>query len=131
LTRHAQMSVVTDWRTRDEDLHDLAPDDEIERRITPQKFCVLLQITTVGVRLVSLRIGNIHEIPFRIVSEDGPRRAYAPTGLSDPDLKQKIAATGAAVAISAIAVPPAMDVVRNEGPTPVKPRVALLVQEEI
>ena len=133
--RTPRTSIITDWRTREEDLPDVAPGDEYERVIAPQKFVVLHKILVQGMVLVRLEIGTVKDVPFELESEDGPKRTYRFKGLADEALKKALVKTGAAVATSdSIAVAPALEVrvfLRNEGATPAKPRAALLVQEEI
>jgi len=130
-----RMSVVTDWRTRDEDLPDVPPGGEYERTIAPQKFVALRRIVALNLVLVRLRIGAVDDVPFELESADGRRRTYRPMDLDDAALRERIAAVGAAVvAPDAIAIAPGLEVrvvLRNETATPAKPRVALLVQEEI
>jgi hypothetical protein len=129
-------SVITDWRVRDEDtLPDLAPGEEYERVIAPQKFVVLHRIILRGTSLVSLRIGAVPDVPFELESVDGDVRRYRPAKLDHEELKQLLVKTGAAAAgPNAIAIVPGLEVrlqLHNEGKTPAKPRAALLVQEEI
>ena len=137
----ARISIITDWRIKDSDLPDVAPGDEFERVIAPQKFVVLRRIRVVSVlsggdmTLVRLEIGVVKDIPFELESTDGLVRTYRLKGLDDEDLKRRLVKTGAAVATKdAIAIAPALEVrtiLRNEGIRPAKPIVALLVQEEI
>jgi hypothetical protein len=63
-------SVITDWRSRDEDLPDVAPGEEYECRIAPQKFVALRQIRVLNMVLVRLRIGAVEEVPFELESTD-------------------------------------------------------------
>ena len=150
----ARTSVITD-RTPEKDLPDVAPGEEAERAIASHKFIVLWRIRVRDLVLARLRIGEV-EVPFELekLSEaqgqvtDGPLRIYKPRGLDDDALKKKLISTGAAVvAQDAIAVAPALEVpggvvdvdahntqirvtLRNEGTATVKPRIALVVQEE-
>ncbi len=131
--------VITDWRTKDEDaLPDLAFGEDYERRITPQMFVVLHRIVLQGrfLHLVSLRIGALEEVPFELEHEDDGADVhhYHPKDVDQEPIKQLLVKTGAAaVGSSAIAIPPGMDVllvVRNGGVIPIKPRAAIVVQEE-
>lgn len=128
-------SVITDWRMSDADLPDIAPGEEYERVIRPQKFVVLHRILVRDMALIRLQIGAVDGVPFRLEGAEGSRRGYRLTGLDDTDLKKRLIATGATVATpAAIAIVPGLEVrvfLRNEGDAPVKPRCALLVQEEI
>jgi hypothetical protein len=130
----ARTSVITDWRTSEEDLPDVAPGEEYERVIAPQKFVVLRRIIVRDMALIHLQIGVV-EVPFELESTDGSVRRYRPKGLDDDALKKRLVATGAAVATSnSIAIAPNLEIrtqLRNEGDAPTKPRAALLVQEEI
>lgn len=130
-------SVITDWRTKsEEELPNLGFGDEYERVITPQMFVVLHRIIVRGrfLRLRSLRIGAVSDVPFELENEDGEILHYRPKGLDQTPLKQQLVNTGAAAAgPNAVALPPGMDVwlvLRNEGVVPTKPRAALVVQEE-
>ncbi len=129
-----RISVITDWSVRDEDLPDVPPGGEHERVIAPQKFVVLRRVIVRDVALVRLRVGAV-EVPFELESADGPQRSYKPRGLDDDALKRQLVATGAAVATrDSIAVAPGLEIrarLRNEGDAPAKPRVALLVHEEV
>jgi hypothetical protein len=127
-------SVITDWRTRDESaLPDVAPGGEYTRVIASQKFVVLHRILTAGPVLVGLRIGEVGDVPFELVSVDGDVRHYQPKVDQEP-IKGQLAKGGAAAASAiTIAIPPRMHVclqLRNEGAVPIKPRTALIVQEE-
>jgi hypothetical protein len=127
-------SVITDWRTSDEVLPDVAPGKEFERRVTPQKFVVLWRIQVLNMALVRLEIGTIKGIPFELDRQEGATRVYRPNVTDESIKKRLIEAGGAVAARDAIAVMPAIDirvVLRNDGSAPVKPRVALIVQEEI
>ena len=128
-------SIITDGRVREEDLPDVAPGDEYEHVIRPQKFIVLHRIGIRDMTLVRLEIGKVKDVPFELESTDGPSRTYRLKGLDDSDLKKRLVNTGAAVAtINSIAIVPALEVrlfLRNEGDAPAKVRAALFVQEEI
>lgn len=135
MRRTPRTSVITDWRVPDEEtLPDLAPGEDYERVIAPQKFVVLQQVIVRGPSLVRLRIGAVPEVPFELVSTDGDVRRYRPKGLTDATIKKRLVEVGAAAAsANAIAIAPALEVrilLRNEGATPVKPRAAIFVQEE-
>lgn len=132
-------SIITDWRTKDEDaLPELAFGEDYERRITPQMFVVMHRIILQGrfLHLVSLRVGALSDVPFELEhEEDGVEvHHYRPKGVNQEPIKQLLVNTGAAaVGSNAIAIPPGMDVllvVRNGGAEPAKPRAAILVQEE-
>lgn len=129
-------SVITDWHVRDEStLPDLAPGEEYERVIAPQKFVVLHRIIVRGPSLMSLRIGAVSDVPFELESVDVEVRRYQPKGLNNEELKKQLVKTGAAPAgLNMIALAPGLEVrlqLRNEGAAPTKPRAALLVQEEV
>lgn len=150
-----RMSLITDWRVRDEsELPDIQPGEEYERAIRPQMFVVLhgivirgaeqprrpgapVRLVSNGLCLSSLRIGAVLDVPFELDSLDvdslGEIRKYRPK-VSDETIKRLLVKSGAAAAgPSTVAVPPGMEiwlVVRNEGTVPTKPRAALLVQEE-
>ena len=128
------LTAITDWRGA-EDLPDIAPGDEYERVIAPQKFVVLHRILVRDMTLVRLQIGRVEDITFELESTDGPLLAYRLIGLGDDALKKALVATGATVTTSSsIAISPGLIIrvlLRNEGDTPVKPRAALLVQEEV
>lgn len=121
-------SIITDWRVRDEDLVDIPPGEACERVITPQKHVVLRQVVVRHLKLVRLQIGNIFSVPFEICGEDGDLRTYRPNVIG------QLPSTGAQVlAPDAIRVVTALDVrviLRNDGSSPHKPIVSLLVQEE-
>ena len=123
-----------DWRVRDEDFPDVLPGGEVEHVIAPQKFVVLHRVIVHDMVLVQLRIGAVEGVPFELESQDGSQRTYKPMGLDDVALKKRLVATGAAVATpDSIAIVPGLEIrvlLQNLGATPVKPRVALLVQEE-
>jgi len=140
------LSVITDWRTCEDDLPDVTPGEEFERVITPQKFVVLHQILLINALtlgdmvLVHLRIGGVEGVPFELKSNEracgeGPVLTYRLKGLDNKDLKRRLVDTGAAVATrDSIAISPGLDVrllLRNEGRRPAKPRAALVVQEEV
>lgn len=134
--RTPRMSVITDWRVCDEnDLPDVPPGGEYERVITPQKFVVLHQIILRGPYLLRLQIGAVPDVPFELESVDGEIRRYRPKGLDQEAIKQQLVMTGAAaIGENAIAIVPGLEVrlqLRNERAAPTKPRVALLVQEEV
>lgn len=134
--RTPHTSIITDWRVRDEnELPDVPPGDEYERAIVPQKFIVLHQIVTRGPSLIRLRVGAVTDVPFELVSFDGDVRRYRPKDLDKQFFDQLLVKVGvAAVSANAIAIPPNMEVwliLRNDGAVPVKPRAALIVQEEI
>ena len=129
-------SVITDWRVRDEStLPDLLPGDEYERVIASQKFVVLRRIIVRGPSLIQLRIGAVSDVPFELESIDGEVRRYRPKDLDQESIKKQLVKGGAAAAgPNTIAIAPGLEVwlrLRNEGDAPTKPRVALLVQEEI
>lgn len=128
-------TVVTDWRTRDESkLPDVAPGEEYERVIATQKFVVLHQVVVRGVVLVRLGIDAVSEVPFELDSVDGELRRYRIAGLTDDAVRKSLVKVGAAAAgENAVAIAPGLEVkllVRNEGSLPVKPRAAIVVQEE-
>lgn len=128
-------SLITDWRTKEGDLPDVAPGDEYERVIAPQKFVVLHRVVVRGLTLVRLEIGAVKNVPFELDGTDGPQHTYRLRGLDDEMLKKSLIKTGAAVAApQAIAIAPGLEVravLRNESDAPAKPRAALVVQEEI
>jgi hypothetical protein len=126
------MSVITDWRTREEDLPDVAAGAEHECVITPQMFIVLHRILVRDLALVRVEVGAVKDVSFELESTDGPTQRYR---LKDLDaLKKLLISTGAAVTPGdSIAIPPGLEVrafLRNDGEVPAKPRAALLVQEE-
>lgn len=134
-----RMSVITDWRTKEDDLPDVAPGEEYEYVIAPQKFVMLHQIRVVNslhdgdLTLVRLEIGIVNDVPFELDSVKGLVRTYRLKGLDDEDLKKRLVRTGAAAVKDAIALAPALEVravLRNEGTRAIKPRAALIVQEE-
>ena len=124
---------ITDWRVRDEDLPDIPPGRECERRITPQKHSILRQIVIHHLKLVQIRIGNMHDVPFEICGEDGDLRIYRPA-ITDAEVVRYLAGCGAqVVSPNSIRVVAGMDVcliLRNDRTAPAKPRVSLRVQEE-
>lgn len=128
-------TLITDWRVRDDILPDIAPGQEYECAIAPQKFVVLQQICTYGMTLVSLRIGAVESVPFERITADDHQSDYALRGLDDETLRARLIAAGAAVATpDSIAIVPGLEVrivLRNDGNAPAKPRAALFVQEEI
>ena len=128
-------SVITDWRVRDENaLPDVSPGETFERVIAFQKFVVLRRILVNGMSLSQLQIGTV-EVPFELETTDGPVRIYRPRDLESDDLAGRLIAVGAKVATNdSIAVAPGLEIrslLRNEGTTPAKPRIALLVLEEV
>lgn len=130
--RASGLSVITDWRVRDEDLPDVPPGGEYTRVIASQRFFVLHRIVTRGLNLRRLQIGAL-DVPFELEGSDGEIRRYRPEGLDDDAVKQALVLTGAAVVDSnTIAIAPGLEIwlyLRNES-SPTKPRVALLVQEK-
>lgn len=133
--KRPRTSIITDWRTKEGDLPDVAPGDEYERVIAPQKFVVLHRVVVRGLTLVRLKIGAVKNVPFELDSTDGPQRTYRLRDLDDEMLKKSLIKTGAAVAApQAIAIAPGLEVravLRNESDAPAKPRAALVVQEEV
>lgn len=133
-TSLTRLSVITDWHTRDEDLPDVAPGEECERLFASQKFIVLHRVRVIGLTLAQLKIGTVEDVPFEQEEVEGAQRVYQLGNLDDEDLKRRLIGTGAAVARELIAVAPTLEirvVLRNEGSAPVKPRAALIVQEEL
>ena len=135
-SRTPRTSVITDWRIRDEsDLPDVPPGGEYERVIAPQKFVVLRQIIVRGPSLVRLQIGTVPDVPFELEGVDGEIRRYRPKDLDVRFLDRLLLKVGAAAAgPNMIAISPGLEVrlqLRNEGDAPTKPRVALLVHEEV
>ena len=135
-SRTPRTSVITDWRVRDEsDLSDVPPGGEYEGVIAPQKFVVLRQIIVRGPSLVRLQIGAVPDIPFELEGVDGEVRRYQPKDLDVRFLDRLLLKVGAAaVGPNMIAISPGLEVrlqLRNEGDVPTKPRVALLVHEEV
>jgi len=126
-------AIITDWRVRDDVLPNGTPGETHECAIAPQTFVVLRRIRTYGMTLVSLRIGAVEAVPFGRIADDGHQHDYAPKDLDDASLRERLVATGAAVATAdSIAIVPGLEVrvvLRNEGDVPAKPR-ALIVQEE-
>ncbi len=111
----------------------LQPGEEHAYEIAAQKFVLLrrILIPPIGLTLVRLWIGVV-EVPFELESADG---TYRMTGLGDETLKKRLIGAGAAVAsFDTVALAPALEVhvlLRNDGAVPEKPRVSLLVQEEV
>ena len=135
-SRAPRTSVITDWRVRDEnDLPDVPPGGEYERVIAPQKFIVLRQIIVRGPSLVRLQIGGVPDVPFELEGVDGEIRRYRPKDLEQESMKKQLVnVVAAAAGPSVIAISPGLEVrlqLRNEGDAPTKPRVALLVHEEV
>jgi len=134
------MSVITDWRTKEDDLPDVAPGEEYECMIRPQTFVVLHRIRVVNplpggdLTLVRLKIGAVEDVPFELdTSVESLVRTYRLKGLDNEDLKKHLVRIGAAVVKDAIAIMPMLEVravLRNEGTRAAKPRAALIVQEE-
>lgn len=127
-------TVITAGRIKDEDLPDLAPGEDYERVIAPQKFVVLHRIIVRGPILVNLRIGAVPDVPFELESMDGEVKRYRPKELRARFFDELLAKVGAAaVGQNAVAIPPGMEIrllLRNMGTNPTKPRSALLVEEE-
>lgn len=132
-----KISVITDWRTEDDELPDVAPGAEFERVITAQRFIILHRIRVVSTQpdgamiLARLEIGALL-VPFELDSVDGLVRTYRLKDL-DGNSQKSLLLAGAAAMKTAVAIAPAMNVhtiLRNEGTRPAKPRVALIVQEE-
>jgi hypothetical protein len=130
-------SVITDRHVRDEnELPDVPTGAEYARVIAPQKFVVLHQIVVRGPSLIRLQIGEVPDVPFELVSTDSDGRRYRPKDLDKQFFETchgclKVGA--AAVGPNAIAIAPGLEVwlvLRNDGETPVKPRAALIGQEE-
>lgn len=133
-------SVITDWRTNEEDLPDLALDQDYERVIVPQRFCVLHRIIVHGswLRLVSLRIAALN-VPFELELEredDVNNEIHNYRLRLDPATLatlKKCTPGAAAIGDHALALLPGMNVtlqLRNTGVALAKPRAALVVQEE-
>lgn len=130
-------SIITDWRSHDKDLPDVRPGGEHEFVIASQKFVVLRLILVIDMVLVRLQIGEV-DVAFELENAEGwlalRRRTYRLKDLGDGDIQKRLRATGAAVAPSnTIAIVPGLEVrvlLRNESAVSVKPRAALLVQEE-
>jgi hypothetical protein len=95
--RRARISVITDWRVRDEDLPDVAPGADYERVIAPQKFVALRRIVVRDLALVRLQVGAVEEVPFELESAEGPVRTYRLGALGDDGLRRRLVETGAAV----------------------------------
>ncbi|HSX22384.1 MAG TPA: hypothetical protein VLE97_06365 [Gaiellaceae bacterium] len=140
----ARTSVITDWRTKDEDLPDIAPGAEYERVIVTQKFVVLHRIVTRGPSLIRLQLPvktfgrdlDPVRLPFELENVDGNIHTYKLKINSETLHAIKTYATPAAAAIGphALALLPAVEIclaLRNEGDAPTKPRAALVVQEEV
>jgi hypothetical protein len=130
----ARASAITDWNTREDDLPDVEPGAEYERLYASQKFIVLRRVVVRGMALARLQIGAV-EVPFELESTGDLTRTYRPTGLDEEHLKQLLVKTGAAVATKdSIAIAPTLEIrvtLRNDGSKPLKPRAALIVQEEV
>jgi hypothetical protein len=129
-------SVITDWNAREDELPDVAPGDEHERLYRSQMFIVLMRVIVLDMVLARLQVGSV-EVPFALESTKNAKRTYTLAGLDDDDddLRRRLIEAGARVATKdSIAIMPGIDVrvvLRNDGSTPTKPRVALIVQEEI
>jgi hypothetical protein len=127
-------AVITDWNAREDELPDVAPGDEHERLYRSQTFVVLMRVIVLDMVLARLQVGPV-EVPFALESTKNAKRTYTPAGLDDDDLRRRLIEAGARVATKdSIAIMPGIDVrvvLRNDGSTPTKPRVALIVQEEI
>lgn len=125
-----RLSIITDWRIRDADLPDLDPGHDLERSIVPQKFVVLHRIVTWDVQLTRLKIGPV-VVAFELTQLEGAVQHYRPT--IDPQVIARLLPAAAAAGPNAIAMAAALEVslrLRNNTTAPVKPRAALLVQEE-
>jgi hypothetical protein len=111
------ITLITDWRRHEDDQPDVAPGEDHERVITPQKPVVLMRILIRGyhARLDRVQIGP-KEVPFRLMSVHGPRQSYST--LPDDE-------------IPLLAAQDVRLTLHNDGDAPVKPRVALLVREEV
>lgn len=125
-----RMTVITDWRVRDEDaLADVAPGEEYERVITPQKPVTLRRILC-NLCLERLQVGPV-DIPFEITADDGQIR-YKPIWLHR--VRDALARAGSgARGDDGVVVAAGQDVrilLRNETDAPAKPRAALLIEEE-
>ena len=128
-------SVVTDRRVRDDSkLPDVPPGETYERVIALPKFAVLHQVVVTGPSLVRLGIDAVPDVPFELESTDGNVRRYRPCGLTDEAIKKHLVKVGAAAAgENAIAIAPGLEVkllLHNDVSVPVKPRAAIVVQEE-
>lgn len=129
----------TYWRTPGRspgrDLPALAPNDECDHVILPQRFIVLHRIITHGPILVGLTVGACADVPFELESTDGDVRHYRLKDLDVRFFDRALAKVGAAAVDSkAIAIPPGMEVrlqLRNESAGKLKPRAAILVEEEV
>ena len=114
------LAIITDWRSSEDDLPDVAPGEEYERRITPQNNLELRRIMIRDLRLIRLRIGN-REVAFQqdvVTSDDAAPRGYRPL---DPF----------AVHVDSFFVHAGEDVIillRNDGRVTGKPRAALLAR---
>lgn len=131
-------SLVTYWTTpgkREKELSSIAPGDEYEHVIRPQRFIVLHQLVTHGPILVGLGVGACNGVPFELESADGNVRRYRLKDLDVRFFDRALAKVGAAAIDSrAIAIPPGMDVrlqLRNESLDPIEPRAGILVEEEV
>ncbi len=128
-----RISVITDWRTKEDDLPDVAPGETFERVIASQKFLVLHRVRVVGLAVDSIEIGTVKSVPFELEKTEGAVRTYRFASLDDEALKKSLMKTGAAAVKDAIAIAPTLEVhifLRNDGSAPAKPRAALIVQEE-
>ena len=138
-------TLITDGRDR-ADLPDVAPGEVFEGVVRSQKFVLLHRIRVVNTLprgdmvLVRLQIGKVENVPFERESNErhageGPVLTYRLRGLDNADLRTALIETGAAVATNdSIAIAPILEVrvtLRNDGLRPAKPRVALIVYEEI
>lgn len=129
---------ITYWRTpgSHKELPDLDPGDECDHVILPQRFIVLHSILVHDPSLVLVRLGVGAEpdVPFEQASVTGEERRYKLKDLDVLFFDRRLAKVGAAaIGADAIAIPPGMEVrlqLRNVGPDPIKPRAALVVQEE-
>jgi hypothetical protein len=130
----ARASAITDWNTREDELPDVEPGAEYERLYASQKFIVLRRVVVRGMALARLQIGAV-EVPFELESTGDLTRTYRPTGLDEENLKRLLVKAGAAVATKdSIAIAPTLEirvVLRNDGGAAIKPRAALIVQEEV
>lgn len=126
-------SVITDWNTPEDKLPDVEPGAEYERLYASQRFIVLRRVVVRGMALARLQVAGV-EVPHELEGTGDRTRTYRPAGLDNPDLRRQLIAAGARVATKdSIAVAPALEirvVLRNDGPETVKPRAALMVQEE-
>lgn len=121
---------IIDWRVRDEDsLPDVAPGEECERVITPQKHVVLRRIRC-DLCLVRLQVGPI-EVPFEIAADDG-QIWYKPIWLHR--VRRELEGIGSGVSgADGVLVVAGLDVrlvMKSNYAAPLKPRVALFGEEE-